>query len=365
MEVLEGRRLLSVTVPASGQAQISTMPLIEPAIVAPAPAIAHARGVAVTLHAQAGAAFHGVVAKLTGYTGPINELSTTIQWGDGSQSTAGSLKLGRYGQILVLGNHTYALAGNCKMMVTVTRRLGPPASAAPIQFLADIQSSAIVKVDAGGVALTETTGERFTSVLGSFQDADLAPASTPLTAAIEWGDGQISIGRLQQYEPGYWQVVGAHQYATAGVYSVIVAVTEQSGSSNPATPPAVIAQFDSQVIAQPEIDGGVIMAQTVNAPFAAVLGDFIDAGPANSGSNLIATIDWGDGQISLGQLLMAADGNWIVLGTHQYAATGDYTAQVVVTADPAPLNSLDAPPIAVVAQFRSEITVVDPAPVWI
>jgi hypothetical protein len=244
MEALECRQLLSVTVPTIGSTTTPTPP------VPPVTAVQHVRGVGVIIRAVAKQPFQGVVGRLIGYTGPISQLSANINWGDGSVGTAGTLELGPNGGIIIVGGHTYAAAGKYVVNIVVTRQIGPPGSAAPIELVANFNSAALVRAENGqGVKLTEPVGRPFTAVLGSFEYLSATSAAPKLAASINWGDGTTSLGELKMTASGQWLVIGTHEYTTVGVFDVHVVVTAEFGppGPTPAPPTVLVAQFDSTI----------------------------------------------------------------------------------------------------------------------
>jgi len=64
-----------------------------------------------------------------------------------------------------------------------------------------------------------------------------------------------------------------------------------------------------------------------------VVATFTDADPAETGSNLSATIDWGDGTGVQPAAAVVPAGNQVfqVLGSHAYASKGVFTVKVTMT----------------------------------
>ena len=141
------------------------------------------------------------------------------------------------GSISILGTHTYAKTGTYHIDITVMR--GPvidPPHPVPqfIIFLGHIKTTAKIRSDDdGGVSLTETAKETFTTKVGSFDfhTLDIVLAGT----TIDWGDGHTSAGTLNHAGTlldGEYDVIGTHTYGKTGTYKVHVIVhTKLAGSS--------------------------------------------------------------------------------------------------------------------------------------
>ncbi len=73
------------------------------------------------------------------------------------------------------------------------------------------------------------------------------------------------------------------------------------------------------------------MTDTVGQSTSPVLDTFTDTDPSAAPSNFVATIDWGDGTTTSGQIARQPDGSFTVTGPHSYAKVGSYTATVTVS----------------------------------
>jgi hypothetical protein len=223
IEVLEERRLLSIGTPLG-----------------------------VTIHTEATDRFSGTFGILQNFVPPpiagpaAVGLQETINWGDGTTPTAGTLAAGPIArEYLVKGSHTYARTGTFNVTVNVV--WGPlPGSGIEIAsvLLTTIHSKAIVAKDEdGGVTLTETAGKPFKATLGSF---DFRNVDLLLSATIDWGDGTHSVGTVTgDLATGELNVVAAHTYAKTGTYQVHVKVLSHLAGSPATTPSGTIAQWIS------------------------------------------------------------------------------------------------------------------------
>jgi virginiamycin B lyase len=78
---------------------------------------------------------------------------------------------------------------------------------------------------------------------------------------------------------------------------------------------------------------GTTIDTTEGQPFAGTVATFTDGDPSAVAGNFTATIDWGDGTTSAGQVLEDASRTFYVSGAHTYAEEGALTPIVVTIAD--------------------------------
>ena len=143
-------------------------------------------------------------------------------------------------------------------------------------------------------------------------------------AGIAWGDGQTSSGTITA-DPtvaGLFDVDGTHTYARAGVFVPVVTVNDQGGASASATGRAVVS--DAPLTVQ-----GIAMNATASTLFTGTVATFIDANPLAVAGDFLATITWGDGQVSAGQVAAGAAG-FQVTGTHTYSEKGRFPVLVSI-----------------------------------
>src|SRR5215475_8483033 len=163
-------------------------------------------------------------------------------------------------------------------------------------------------VDAGA---DQTADERQTiSLAATFIDPDDGDTHT---ATIDWGDGTVANATVAA-----GQVTGGHDYANAGIYTVTVTVTDNTGLSGSDTLIATV----NNVPDAPTVDAGADQTaderQTIS-----LAATFIDP---DDGDTHTATIDWGDGTVANATVAAGQ-----VSGGHAYADAGAYTVTVTVT----------------------------------
>src|SRR5205807_1269578 len=77
---------------------------------------------------------------------------------------------------------------------------------------------------------------------------------------------------------------------------------------------------------------GAVVSAVKGVSLESLVATFTDLDPGAQDSDFTATVDWGDGQTTLGTV-QANGGGFDVLGEYVYAAVGTYTVTVTV-ADP-------------------------------
>lgn len=248
-ECLEDRRLLSVALPGATSTAVSPL-LTSPITIAPTPTVL----AGTTIHAETNQPFRAVIGTIRGLPAlpAAYKLQGTINWGDGTPSSAAQFVPQPGGLIDVLGAHTYTTAESEQISVLVTA-VPPAGSLAPVKLIGVIHSKATVIAPDGGVTLNETAGVAFTANLGTFN----SPLSLlSMTAVISWGDGTQSVGKIVALPNGGpvpdFAVFGSHTYAATGSY--LVHITVYSAKPTPVTSPTattptgiLVAQIDTVI----------------------------------------------------------------------------------------------------------------------
>jgi cyanophycinase-like exopeptidase len=163
-----------------------------------------------------------------------------------------------------------------------------------------------------------------TLTVATFTDVDLAWDAGDFSATINWGDGTTTGGQITG-AAGDFTVLGDHVYAEANTYPLLVTVTDTSGGSADAESTASVAR------APLTLQGGLNEGERIgDAPSLQLALLTEDANEAPT--NYAVQIDWGDSSApTSGVVGPAADGRFVVSGTHAYAAAGSYPVTISVT----------------------------------
>ncbi len=170
-------------------------------------------------------------------------------------------------------------------------------------------------------SVTATEGSAFSGVVAT---GNAYGTSNPLTATINWGDGNSSTVSVTPNADGSYSVSGSHTYAEEGSYTLSVSVKDSGSHSASASGSAKV---DDAALALTHFVAGPLGHRA-----AGVGATFTDADPAGAVSDYTATINWGDGNTSTVKVVKNPVGNGFVLaGLHSYARSGTYTVTLTVT----------------------------------
>lgn len=169
------------------------------------------------------------------------DYTATINWGDGSSPTGGTINSTQLAQEFTLdATHTYA-AGQYTVTVTI-QDVGGSSITSPPQTINStisvaerpltVYTAAPVYATAG-VPLNNTT-------VALFVDPDPAGASRSAMATVDWGDG-MSGQRTVSSAGGIFSVSGSHTYTATGTYPLSV-------SFQPASAPLIPLVFGATVL---------------------------------------------------------------------------------------------------------------------
>jgi Ca2+-binding RTX toxin-like protein len=215
-------------------------------------------GVAVS--AVEGAPFGGqTVATFTDPDGPellpgiAARYSATLDWGDGSAPTAGTITFAS-GAFTVSGDHTYAGEGRYTITTTVHHDTAPDVTATSTAAVSDPAVTAT-----GGFSLTAVRNAPFAGqTVAVFTDpggaepngADPNPdLAAHYSADVDWGDGtgtQLDSGAITFHgAPGSttdaFTVTGDHTYRASGCYPITVTIHHEGAAPQVVTSRAVVS----------------------------------------------------------------------------------------------------------------------------
>jgi hypothetical protein len=172
------------------------------------------------------------------------------------------------------------------------------------------------------VLFSATEGIFQSAPVAQFHDSDPNEPASNLLALINWGDGTMSAGAIAG-GGGVFNVLGSHTYAEEGNYNVAVQASNTSGAQ-------VLINGLGTVNDAPLVNGSSAPLQgTEGLALNGTLGSFTDTNPFGLASDFGATINWGDGTLSLGTIVSNA-GQFQVLGSHVYDEEGAYTTSLNV-----------------------------------
>lgn len=274
------------------------------------------------LNLTEGNAFSGAVATFTDAdpNGVVGDYTATIRWGDGT-TTAGTITA-ISGGFQVAGQHTYLDEGNFAAQVIVKDAGG---ASATVNLTANIAEGDFL---AGSIVLiSPTEGAKVSTAVAIVADTNTVNSPSDFSAVIDWGDGTVSLGAITG-SGGAFTIGGAHVYADEG--SFVVRVTMQEDAPGTAS----LTLSGNVVVAEGDAFTPIpsTLATTEGQTFSGAVASFADSNPAAQPGDFSATIDWGDGTLTAGDISLVG-GNLVVGGSHTYADEGGYAAKVVIVDD--------------------------------
>jgi autotransporter-associated beta strand protein/parallel beta-helix repeat protein len=218
-----------------------------------------------TVGAFEGTSFTQAIASFTDTdpNGKLGDYSATLDWGDGSVPTTGTVT--QSGTAFnVIGSHTYAEEGNYAITVTIVDQGSSQATAKSTANVAIVTPTASLSGPANGVPGQPRT---FT-----FKATDVSPVdqAAGFTYAINWGDGSpvLTISRTAGNGTG---VAFDHVYTKAGSYSVTMTATEDGGSTGSANQSVNVQSVQMQ--GNSLVVGGTLGNDTITLSPADTVGD--------------------------------------------------------------------------------------------
>lgn len=298
--------------------------------------------------ATEGSPFRGNVASFT-YTN--SSVTATINWGDGTPTTAGTIQSNGSGGFDVAGTHTYVAFGSYTTSVSITPANGSPATVNGTATIADAALSAA----SSPIILNAQTGVSTGNVVvGTFTDSDPNATVSDFTGSISFGDGTVAVlaaGNLMitgQSAAGVtFSITTSHTYTMAGKFTVAITVTDDDGNTATTGGSTTAVNETNITVASPPSD--VLTPATTNLEYKAIEGNptgrnivgyFTDSNPSAIASDFIGSINWGDGnttKVAAGDIAIAGTSSagvrFAVYGNHTYIKPASYDPVVNITDD--------------------------------
>lgn len=172
-------------------------------------------------------------------TATASQYTATIDWGDGTAvTTNAAITKMPDGSFTVSAPHTYTDEGAYNATVTITdtdNSFNTATVTTPIAV-------ADAPLQATGTK-TATTNPLSGYPVATFTDGNPGATTADFTASIDWGDGVTSVGTVTGPLGGPFTVAGSHDYASLGLYTVTVNITDDGGSTATATSQIMIFAY--------------------------------------------------------------------------------------------------------------------------
>ena len=291
--------------------------------------------------ATGGTAFGGVLSASS--DDPASAYSVSIDWGDGSAPTAGSIApdqprtpgpgivdpipLPPGTDFLVDGGHDYAMTGSYSVRITVLDTLSGSSTTATSQVTVIPEAlsakpypavAAVAGVNSGAVTLGEFSDDNDNTQAGEYSGTidwgDGTPADPETFSVTDFPEGQVFL------------VAGSHTYARPGTYPITIAVSGAYGGEATLTNLADVSPappLTSAPLALPIVRPGVATALK--------LGTVSALDPTLKAGRLTAFVNYGDGsKVVKASVVKTGAGTFRIAGRHTYKAVGDHAIQATV-----------------------------------
>jgi hypothetical protein len=210
--------------------------------------------------------------------------------------------------------------------ITVVTPSGTSATSSADQFT--YQAPGTLGVDHTDVQFA-TVGTPWSGELGAFTDSP-ADLVGQYTATISWGDGYVTLSTVTA-GTGTFSVSGTHTYTSAANYSVVVNVSDADGSSETFTASMSVTNPPHAPAAPAPKATGTQATATHGVAFRGNLASFLGSILGGTSSSYKASIDWGNGTTSSGQVRTTGNNRFGVFGGVTYAKPGTYTIKITIT----------------------------------
>ena len=172
-------------------------------------------------------------AQFSEVVGSIDNTSATIDWGDGTAQSNGSVNPTTRE---VTGTHTYAEAGIYHGTLHWLNSDGNPSTRA---FDVKVTDAAL---SATATPVSATQGTSFNGTVATFTDANPLSQASDFTATIAWGDGTAATaGTVATNAGGGFKVTGTHTYSKTGSFTTTITINDVGGSTASATGTATVS----------------------------------------------------------------------------------------------------------------------------
>lgn len=270
---------------------------------------------------QEGTPFSGEVAKFKHADlslGVIN-FTATIDWGDGT-TTAGSVAAGsKPGLYKVLGTHTYAKALGFIHQVKISSSAGEEITLAGDSGVDNAPMLVAPKTVNADATIP------FSGVIGTFTDQNTLATAAEYKLVIDWGDGNAwSDGDVTTNSDGGFFMKGSHTYNSPGIYTMKMYLTDGDNFT-------LLSTNTAKVGNPPATVSGLTINAVEGNQFSGTVATFTHPNTSLTAGNFTASVTWGDGSVTPGNVVSDGQGGYLVKGAHTYMDEGSYPVSVSVT----------------------------------
>ena len=156
---------------------------------------------------------------------PVADYNAIINWGDG-RLTVGTVAANNSGGFDVLANHSYQQQGLFPLSVRIVRIDGSSTVlTGDVQVVPQPLSVSLVSLNLDANVTYSALR------VATFVDPAIGRPASSYSAAIEWGDGSMTSGTVEENGLSGFAVVGNHTYAAGGTFAMRVTVSHIDGAA--------------------------------------------------------------------------------------------------------------------------------------
>jgi hypothetical protein len=254
---------------------------------------------------------------------PQNYFVSTVDWGNGTVNAGQFVAVpGGYN---ILGTNTYSQLSGPSQVYSITITIVDESAPNPyvVNNTVQVQDATITP---GVQTFSAVDGSPFNGVAASFVDGNPLAPQANFSALINWGDGNTSAGTVQAQGGGNFTVSGTNTYASPGTYSVSASISEIGGSTIIANSKAVVGSA-----ALTPAGNTLVLTAFQGTTFSGNVVEFSYPNPSASAAGFTATIKWGDGNVSSGNIVQLGAGVFEVTGSNTYASAGSFPVAATIT----------------------------------
>jgi len=251
----------------------------------------------------------------------IGDYSATINWGDSSPATTGTITLNGT-TFTVSGSHAYTEEGSFTITVTVNHEGTTPSTVTSTAAVADANV-----VASGNLTFNASEGTPSTTQnVATFTDPGGPEVLGDYSASINWGDNTAATPGTITLNGTTFTVSGSHTYAEEGNFTITVTINHDTSTPQTVTDTASVA--NPSVVAS----GGLSLTGSEGTSLGTkTVASFTDPGGPEAIGDYSASINWGDGTTATAGTITVAGTTFTVSGSHTYGEEGNYTITVTVS----------------------------------
>lgn len=259
-----------------------------------------------------------------------SDLTASIDWGNGNNS-AGTLTPvpTTPGLFSISGTNLYTVATNYNITIAVQDNLGDSTT---VNSTAVVTDGPVLTPIPATVSFTAGAQPSTPVAVGSFYDKTPGAQASDFTASINWGTGQQSspgIVTASLTTAGLFVVSGTYLYATPGTDNISIQVHDNLGDSTTIASTADVTNTPV-LTPNPPITASFTVDSLPTSPV--TLGSFFDSNTSAVESDFTATINWGNGNTSVGTITAApgTSGLFSISGVNLYTVATNYDISILV-----------------------------------